>query len=238
MKDHSTDPRADHLQLEVIARIQSPYPQKFGIPRQSGLVNVESRIVFEPAFRDPEALRGIEDYDYLWLIWAFSENIGGGWHPTVRPPVLGGNERMGVFATRSPFRPNALGLSCVRLLEVEQTDQGPVLLVDGADNLDGTPIYDIKPYLPQAESHPQARGGFGADHWGRTLPVNFPREELEKIDPDLRKAVRDMLAQNPAPRYQKDAGRLYGVAFDRWNIRFSIDNGCIEVQQVELRKDQ
>lgn len=235
MKETSADNHANQLTLQAIAHMHSHYPQKFGIPRQSGLVHLESSIVFEPAFREAQALRGIEEYDYLWLIWGFSENLEAGWHPTVRPPVLGGNERKGVFATRSPFRPNPLGLSCVRLLRVEGTDQGPVLVVEGADLMDGTPVYDIKPYLPQAESHPQARGGFGADYWGKALPVDFPPVELEKIAPDLREAAVEMLAQNPVPRYQKDKERLYGVAFDRWNIRFQIENGRIMVQDVELR---
>lgn len=228
----------DKLTIEPIAYIHTAWPEKFGVPRQSGLVQgLESRIVFEKDYRKTGALRGLEDFDYIWVIWAFSEHVGKSWAATVRPPVLGGNERRGVFATRSPFRPNALGFSCVRLLRIENTEDGPVLVVDGADMMDGTPIYDIKPYLPQAECHPEARGGFGHGSWKKTIAVDFPEALLGKIAPELRRAACDMLAQNPVPRYQSDEERVYGVAFDCYNIRFSIEGERLMVKAVEVRED-
>lgn len=231
------NPEALHVTLDVIATIRTPYESKFGVPRQSGVVNqLECRIVFAPEFRNRDALRGIEGYDYLWLIWSFSEAIRADWSPTVRPPRLGGNVRRGVFATRSPFRPNPLALSSVRLLRVEDDPKdGPVLVVDGADMMDGSPIYDIKPYLPFTDSHPEARAGFAADVKGAQLAVDFPPALLAKLPEHLRAGACAMLAQNPIPHYQKDPARIYGIAFGGWDIRFRVDGAQAVV--VEVRKN-
>lgn len=222
--------------IKVIARIRSDFQTKFGIPRQSGLVDaLRAAVVFEPEFRDPDALRGIEGFSHLWLIWQFSEAVREDWSPTVRPPRLGGNARMGVFATRSPFRPNALGLSCVRLEGVEQTAEGPVLLVAGADLMDGTPIYDIKPYLPYADCRPDAAGGF-APQRGAELAVRIPDALLARVPEDKRAALTGVLAQDPRPRYQDDPARLYGMRFAGLEVRFRVADGAVEV--VELTEAQ
>ena len=220
--------------LQAIAHMHSDFPEKFGIPRQAGIVEeLESRIVFVPPFRDPEALRGIEQFSHLWLIWQFSEALRPEWSPTVRPPRLGGNVRMGVFATRSPFRPNGLGLSCVRLLGVERDQElGCVLRVGGADLMDGTPIFDIKPYIPYADCHPEAAGGFAPDA-GKTLAVQYLPGLEERVPPEKRAALRGVLAQDPRPRYQEDPTRLYGLRFGAQNIRFTVDGDCLTVQEVE-----
>ena len=187
--------------MRVIARMHSDFAEKFGIPRQSGLVSaLRAAVVFEPEFRNPDALRGIADFSHLWLIWEFSEAVRESWSPTVRPPRLGGNERLGVFATRSPFRPNPIGLSCVRLEEVRQDKTlGTVLIVSGADLMDGTPIYDIKPYIPYADAHPEARGGFAQDAPKPTLAVDFPPDLLARIPEDRREALCAVLAPGPRP---------------------------------------
>ena len=227
--------------MKVIARVRSDFKEKFGIPRQSGLVpQTRARIVFEPEYRNPDALRGIDGYSHLWLIWSFSKAEREGWSPTVRPPRLGGNTRMGVFATRSPFRPNAIGLSCVTLEEMHlHTPEGPVLVVGGADLLDGTPIYDIKPYHPLTDCHPEARGGFADAHAGDHLDVVFPPELEALIAPDKREALRGVLAGDPRPAYQNDPGRLYGVAFAGKNVRFTVENGVLTVRGVEeYRRDR
>ena len=222
--------------IRVIARIHSDFQTKFGIPRQSGLVDaLRAAVVFEPEFRSPDALRGIEGFSHLWLIWQFSEAVRETWSPTVRPPRLGGNARMGVFATRSPFRPNALGLSCVRLEGVEQTAEGPVLLVAGADLMDGTPIYDIKPYLPYADCRPDALGGF-APQRGAELAVRIPDALLARVPEDKRAALTGVLAQDPRPRYQDDPARLYGMRFAGLEVRFRVADGAVEV--VELTEAQ
>ena len=224
----------ERYELRTIARLYGDLPGKFGLPRQAGIVEeLEGRIVFEPAFRNPGALRGLEGFSHLWLIWQFSEAVREDWSPTVRPPRLGGNTRMGVFATRSPFRPNALGLSCVRLLGIE-TDPalGPVLRVGGADLMDGTPIYDIKPYLPYADAWPEARAGFAPDP-GTALPVVFAPGEEEKLPAEKRAALRGVLAQDPRPRYQKDPDRVYGLAFAGRNVKFRVADGCVYVTEVE-----
>lgn len=228
------NPEALHVTLKTIATIHTPYESKFGVPRQSGVVTqLESRIVFEPEFRNKDALRGIEGYDYLWLIWSFSEAIRTDWSPTVRPPRLGGNVRRGVFATRSPFRPNPLALSSVRLLRVEDDpDYGSVLIVDGADMMDGTPIYDIKPYLPFTDSHPDARAGFAEKVIDEQLQVNFPTALLEKLPQHLRAGAVAMLAQNPIPHYQKNPERVYGVAFGGYDIRFRVAEQVAIVEDV------
>lgn len=234
MEKPMTNPEAEHLSLQVVARIRTHFPSKFGVPRQSGVVKgLESRIVFEPKFRNEDALRGIEGYEYLWLIWSFSEAIREEWTPTVRPPWLDGNTRMGVFATRSPFRPNALALSSVKLLRIEKSAQeGTVLVVEGADMMDGTPIYDIKPYLPFTDSHPEARAGFSDHVKHKLVQVVFPKKLLEKMPASLHQGVKEMLAQNPIPRYQNDPDRIYGVAFDCYNIRFFIAHDILTVVAV------
>lgn len=221
--------------MKIIARIRSDFPEKFGIPRQSGLVpQTRARIVFEPEYRNPDALRGIEGFSHLWLIWSFSKAEREGWSPTVRPPRLGGNVRMGVFATRSPFRPNAVGLSCVTLEKVEwSTPQGPVLIVGGADLMDGTPIFDIKPYLPHADCHPEATGGFSSDKVSYALEVVLPEEWEACIPQEKREALRGVLAGDPRPSYQDDPHRVYGVAFAGKNVRFTVCGGVLTVCGVE-----
>ena len=223
----------EHI-MQVIARIHSEFPTKFGIPRQSGLVpETRATVVFEPEYRNPDALRGLEGFSHLWLIWEFSESIRDGWSPTVRPPRLGGNVRRGVFATRSPFRPNPIGLSCVRLEEICRTqEQGVVLLVSGADLMDGTPIFDIKPYIPYADAHPEARGGFTAQAGDYLLEVEFPPELEEKIPQEQRAALRGVLSHDPRPSYQADPGRVYGMRFAAFDIRFTVEAKMLTVREV------
>ena len=220
--------------IRPIAHIRSDFPTKFGIPRQSGLVKeLRSAIVFEPEFRNPDALRGIEGYSHLWLIWQFSKAVRADWSPTVRPPRLGGNVRMGVFATRSPFRPNSLGLSCVELVEVRETEQdGTVLVVAGADLMDGTPIFDVKPYVAYADSHPEARGGFTDTAGDFLLQVNFPDALLEKIPQDRREALLGVLSHDPRPSYQRSPERVYGMPFAGWDIRFQVREDTLTVIDV------
>ena len=221
--------------MNVIAHIRCDYKEKFGIPRQSGRVpQARGMIVFEPEYRNADALRGLDGFSHLWLIWDFSGAHRMGWSPTVRPPRLGGNARMGVFATRSPFRPNPIGLSCVTLEEIRlHTDDGPVLIVGGADLMDGTPIYDIKPYLPQADSHPDARGGFSTESVDYALAVDFPAELEARIDESRREALRGLLADDPRPSYQDDERRVYGVAFADYNVKFRVAGGVLRVVAVE-----
>lgn len=223
--------------LKIIARIQSDFPEKFGIPRQSGLApDTVSRIVFEEEYRNAESLRGIEGFDYLWLIWEFSENVRETWSPTVRPPRLGGNTRLGVFATRSPFRPNSIGLSSVRLLRIENDPEyGLVPVVSGADLMDGTPIYDIKPYLPYTDAHPDAAGGF-AQKADKTLTVHFPENLLRQIPEKYHAGLIQVLSQDPRPSYQPDGERVYGVYYADYNVRFSVMDGVLTVCGVEKRK--
>jgi len=223
------------VEMHPIAHMCSDFPTKFGIPRQSGLVEeLRSMIVFEPEYRSEDALRGIEDFSHLWLIWQFSQAVREGWSPTVRPPRLGGNTRMGVFATRSPFRPNNLGLSCVRLLEVKHTQQyGTVLIVGGADLLDGTPIFDIKPYIPYSDSRPEAAGGFTDRVGDFLLDVKFPQELLEKLPADKQAAAVGVLSHDPRPSYQRKPGRVYGLNFAGFDIRFTVEDAVLTVQSVE-----
>lgn len=223
------------MEMHPIAHMRSDFPTKFGIPRQSGLVEeLRSMIVFEPGYRSEDALRGIEDFSHLWLIWQFSQAVREGWSPTVRPPRLGGNTRMGVFATRSPFRPNNLGLSCVRLLEVKHTQQyGTVLIVGGADLLDGTPIFDIKPYIPYSDSRPEAAGGFTDRVGDFLLDVKFPQELLEKLPADKQAAAVGVLSHDPRPSYQRTPGRVYGLNFAGFDIRFTVEDTVLTVQSVE-----
>ena len=222
------------VNIQVIARMHSDFATKFGIPRQSGLVEeLRSTIVFEPEFRNADALRGMDGFSHLWLIWQFSEAVRSGWSPTVRPPRLGGNTRMGVFATRSPFRPNTLGLSCVRFLGTEETKEfGTVIHVGGADLMDGTPIFDIKPYIPYADCHSDALGGFTSGTEGELLEVSFPATLLEKLPQSKREAAIGILAHDPRPSYQKDAKRVYGVSFAGFDIRFTVEDKVLTVQDV------
>ena len=224
--------------LRVIARVHSEFPGKFGIPRQSGLVpELRARVVFEPEFRNADALRGIEGFSHLWLIWQFSEAVRDTWSPTVRPPRLGGNARMGVFATRSPFRPNPIGLSCVKLEGLGQEEGlGTVLYISGADLLDGTPIYDIKPYIPYADAHPDARGGFAAAP-AETIPVDCPEELLSLLPPQQAKALLGVLSQDPRPGYQDDPGRIYGMDFADWDVRFRVSDGVLTVLQITKKEE-
>ena len=238
--------------MNQIAHIETPFREKFGVPRQAGLVDYEARVVFEPEYRVPEAVRGLEEFDYIWLIWQFhlvSSELGTRsseladassnsdlrtptsalkWSPTVRPPRLGGNKRVGVFATRSPFRPNPIGLSSVRLLRI---DPGPVLVVSGADLVDGTPIFDIKPYIPYADSHPDARGGFAREA-PQPLTLVDDHGALLQLPEAQRKALEETLRQDPRPHYQHDPQRVYALSFDCWEVRFRVDGDCVEVLSV------
>ena len=217
----------------IIARIRSDFPTKFGIPRQSGLADAPARIVFEPEYRNADALRGIEGFSHLWLIWQFSEAVRDGWSPTVRPPKLGGNRRMGVFATRSPFRPNAIGLSSVRLDRVElHTPDGPVLHVSGADLMDGTPIFDIKPYLAYTDAHPDATGGFALQNREGVLQVCCADDLLDRLPAGRRDALLSILAQDPRPGYQHEPGRVYGFPFAGCEVRFSVEGSTLTVQDI------
>ena len=222
------------FEIRPIAHMVSDFPEKFGIPRQAGVVKeLESVVVFEPEYRDPEALRGIEGFSHLWLIWQFSESVTDTFSPTVRPPRLGGNVRMGVFATRSPFRPNSLGLSCVELERAEnRPGLGTVLVVRGADLMDGTPIFDIKPYIPYADAHPDARSGFAPDA-GTTLDVRIAERLLLKVPADKRAALRGVLANDPRPRYQRDPDRVYAMDFADLTVRFSVKDGLLTVTEIE-----
>lgn len=224
----------DPILIRPIARMRSDFPSKFGIPRQSGLVEeLRSTIVFEETFRNPDTLRGLEGFSHLWLIWQFSEAVRQDWSPTVRPPRLGGNTRMGVFATRSPFRPNNLGLSCVKLLGIEQTKEGPVIHVAGADLMDGTPIFDIKPYIPYSDSYPDALGGFTDTAGDFLLEVVFPEPLLLRLPEDKRDAAKAVLSHDPRPSYQRKTGRIYGLSFAGFDIRFTVEADTLTVQTVQ-----
>ena len=225
----------DNINIQVIARMHSDFATKFGIPRQSGLVEeLRSTIVFEPEFRNADALRGIEGFSHLWIIWQFSEAVRTGWSPTVRPPRLGGNTRMGVFATRSPFRPNNLGLSCVKLLGVEETaEHGFVLHVGGADLMDGTPIFDIKPYVPYADAHPEAVGGFTDTADAFLLDVAFPDALLAILPAEKRQAAISVLSHDPRPSYQRKPDRIYGLTFAGYDIRFTVEDSTLTVVAVD-----
>ena len=225
----------ENVNIQVIARMHSDFATKFGIPRQSGLVQeLRSTIVFEPEFRNPDALRGIEDFSHLWIIWQFSEAVRTGWSPTVRPPRLGGNTRMGVFATRSPFRPNNLGLSSVKLLGVEHTQEyGTVLHVGGADLMDGTPIFDIKPYIPYGDCHPEATGGFTDTAGEFLLQVDFPPALRNILPQDKQAAAIGVLSHDPRPSYQRKPDRVYGITFAGFDIRFTVKDDTLTVIAVE-----
>ncbi len=220
--------------MKIIGHIRSDFPTKFGIPRQSGLVeSLTAQIIFEPEYRVADAFRGLEGYSHIWLLWQFSAALREGWSPTVRPPRLGGNTRMGVFATRSPFRPNSIGLSAVRLDSIELHPKlGPVLHISGADLMDGTPIYDIKPYLPYTDSRPEATGGFAAEVFDYSLEVDFPPELLERVPESRREGLIGVLSQDPRPAVHNDPERVYGVSFAGFDVRFCVSGGRLTV--VEL----
>lgn len=220
------------MEMTPIAHIRSDFSEKFGIPRQSGLVEeLRASIVFEPPYRDPSALRGIDGFSHLWLIWEFSQ--AQGWSPTVRPPRLGGNKRLGVFATRSPFRPNPIGLSCVRLVEVRQDRElGLVLVVAGADLMDGTPIYDVKPYLPYADCKSEAIGGFASVPKEASLEVDCPPELLQPVPGDKRAALLAVLAQDPRPQYQDDRSRVYGMSFAGCEVKFRVEGDRLTIMEI------
>ena len=220
--------------MNIIARMKSDFPDKFGIPRQSGLIpELQSTIVFEPEYRNDDALRGLEDFSHLWIIWQFSKAVRNDWSPTVRPPRLGGNVRMGVFATRSPFRPNEIGLSSVRIASIERTKEyGTVIHVNGADLMDGTPIFDIKPYIPYSDCHNDAVGGF-TDHAGSfILDVDISDELMLKVPENKRSALMGVLSHDPRPSYQQDPDRIYGLTFADKNIRFKVIGNTLTVLDI------
>ena len=219
--------------MKVIARIRSDFATKFGVPRQSGLVDaLESTIVFEPEYRNADAFRGLEGFSHIWLVWVFDKAARDTWSPTVRPPRLGGNARMGVFATRSPFRPNPIALSCVRLAGIEETEEGTVLRIRGADLMDGTPILDIKPYIPYADCKPEALGGFASAPAGETLEVVIPQELLAKVPESRRESLRGVLAQDPRPHYHDDPERIYGFGFGGMEVKFSVEGRVLTVREI------
>ena len=224
----------ESVEMQVIARIRSDFPTKFGIPRQSGLVKeLQATIIMEPEFRNPDMLRGIDGFSHLWLIWQFSANADKEWSPTVRPPRLGGNTRLGVFATRSTFRPNFMGLSSVKFEGLEQTKEfGTVIHISGADLMDGTPIFDIKPYIPYGDAHPDAIGGFTDTAASYLLDVEFPNELLQMLPADKQQAVIGVLSHDPRPSYQRDSDRIYGISFAGYDIRFTVKGGKLTVVEV------
>lgn len=219
--------------MKIIGHIRSDFPTKFGIPHQSGRIScLKAKVIFEPEYRNPDAFRGLEEFSHIWLIWQFSQAVRQEWSPTVRPPRLGGNIRKGVFATRSPFRPNPIGLSSVKLEKVEfHPSLGPILHVSGADLMDNTPIYDVKPYIPM-DSHPEASGGFTDRIEDHKLKVEFPTQWLAKIPQESREALLEVLANDPRPGYQKDPDRVYGMPFAGFDIHFQVDGECLTVCDV------
>lgn len=220
--------------MKIIAHIETCFDTKFGVPRQAGIVDTPGRIVFEPQYRVADAVRGLEGFDYIWLIWQFSKAVRDDWSPTVRPPRLGGNERMGVFATRSPFRPNAIGLSSVRLVEtVIDPEIGPVLYITGADLMDGTPIYDIKPYLPYTDSHPDARSGFATRPAEQLLEVEYSQSVLSTLPAHLQQALIDVLAHDPRPQYHNDPTRIYGMSFAGYEVKFSVSQSRLTLIDIQ-----
>lgn len=229
---------SDDTQFHVIARIHSDFPSKFGIPRQSGLAaSPRAALVFAPEYRNPDALRGLEGFSHLWLIWEFSQSIRSGWSPTVRPPRLGGNTRMGVFATRSPFRPNPIGLSCVKLEGIRSDSElGPVIWVSGADLLDGTPILDLKPYLPYTDAHPDASEGFTAGCRDNRLSVDCHPALLDQLPAAQQQALLEVLSLDPRPSYQNDPHRVYGMEYSSFEVKFTVSGTRLTVLSVEERK--
>ena len=228
------------MELKRIAHIHTNFPETFGIPRQSGLVETPGQIIFEPTYNNPDGVRGLEEFSHIWLIWQFSEAVRDDWSPTVRPPRLGGNTRVGVFASRSPFRPNSLGLSLVKLEKIEyDREKGPVLHVTGADILDGTPIYDIKPYLPYSEAKPDAEGGFAHrvmdDSMQVVLTEDADLENAKEIPEEDLYTIKKLLAQDPRPRYQDDPERVYGMSYGEWEVKFTAGDGVIMVKSIKNR---
>ena len=222
------------MDFKIIARIKTDFKEKFGIPRQSGIAKTKAKIVFEPEYRVREALRGLDGYSHLWLLWEFSEAQRDGWSPTVRPPRLGGNKRMGVFATRSPYRPNPIGLSSVKLIEIEESENdGTVLIVEGADLLDGTPIYDVKPYLAYTDAHPDAIGGFADDVRDYSIKVNFDLHLLKQIPEDKRDALITILENDPRPSYKEEGEREYGMKYAGFDVFFTVNDGELTVTKIE-----
>ena len=219
--------------IEVIAYIETDFPEKFGIPRQSGLVkSLMGKITFEPQYRSEDAVRGLEGYDYIWLLWQFQDTNQDTWNATVKPPRLGGNTSVGVFATRSPYRPNHIGLSSVKLEKISYTHEGPVLYVSGIDLRDNTPIYDIKPYLPYVDSHPDARGGFAREVEDYELQVDFPEELLNCFPVGKRQSIIEVLKQDPRPGYHDDPDRKYGISFAGKDIHFSVKIKILSVYEI------
>lgn len=228
------------MKFKTIAHIHTGFPEKFGIPRQSGIVETPGKIVFEPPYNNPDAVRGLDEFSHIWLIWQFSESVRDDWSPTVRPPRLGGNTRVGVFASRSPFRPNPIGLSLVKLESIEYDHSlGPVLHVTGADILDGTPIYDIKPYLPYCEAKPDAEGGFAHrvmdDSMQVVLTEDADLENAKEIPEEDLYTIKKLLAQDPRPRYQDDPERVYGMSYGEWEVKFTAGDGVIMVKSIKNR---
>lgn len=224
--------------MKIIAHIKSDFPAKFGIPRQSGLTGLVSQIIFEPEYRVPEAFRGLEGYSHIWILWEFSEAVQKEWSPTVRPPKLGGNTRMGVFATRSPFRPNPIGLSSVKLEKIDfDCKEAPVLYVSGADIMDGTPVYDIKPYLAYTDSHPEAAGGFSVPDSGEKLQVEFAEGQLEKLPERLKNGLTEALAQDPRPAYQNSPERVYIMDFAEFEVHFTVDGNVLKVENINKKSE-
>ena len=225
--------------MKIIGHIHTDFPTKFGIPRQSGLVEeLKATITFEPEYRNPEAFRGLEEFSHIWILWKFSKSEKTNWSATVKPPRLGGKKRMGVFATRSPYRPNDIGLSSVKLEKIEFDEKlGPVLTVAGADLMDGTPIYDIKPYIAYADAHPEASEGFAGDVKEKELQVEFPKELLGIYPEEKRRAIVDVLKQDPRPAYHTDETRVYGVEFAGFDVRFTVEGEWLKVKElVKLEK--
>lgn len=225
------------MEITPIAHFKSPFSSKFGIPKQSGLAkDLPGRIVFEPAYRNADALRGLEGFTHLWMIWQFSANAHKANSPVVRPPVLGGNEALGVFATRSPYRPNPIGLSCVRIDHIDlDTKEGPVIHVLGADLMDGTPIFDIKPYLPYADCHPEATGGFTDSRSWPRLEVRLAESVRRQLTEQEAATLADILALDPRPHYQKDPNRIYGMPYGKWDVKFRVANGVVEVERLKIK---
>lgn len=238
-KEHQSSQFSDGIDrapLKIIARIRTDFPTKFGIPRQSGMINaLKGKIIFEPEYRNPDAFRGLEGFSHIWLLWEFSEAVRDSWSPMVKPPRLGGNKRMGVFATRSPYRPNSIGLSSVKLDRIDlYTEDGPILYVSGVDLMDNTPIYDIKPYLPYTDCHSDAVGGFTDTEKYNLLEVIFPEALLNILPAEHREAVMGILAHDPRPAYQNDPNRRYGVEFAGYDVRFTVKDRVLTVCEVEL----
>ena len=225
----------DNLELKIIAKIKTDFPTKFGIPRQSGLIKtLKGKIVFEPEYRNNEALRGLDGFSHLWILWKFSESVCDTWSPTVRPPRLGGNKRMGVFATRSPFRPNPIGLSSVKLERIySDGENGTVIEVSGADLMDGTPIYDIKPYIAYTDSHPDALGGFSGDVFENSLTVEIPDDIAKSIPKELSDPLEEILKNDPRPGYKADGERIYSFEYADYNIKFVVKDNIISVISIK-----